>query len=86
MGVHEYLEKHVRSIPGGGIAWDRSIFSRTGKWTPLDLIDAAVDIAWDTFASDTALERPGLDIQKSGNYFIISPLTVTDGDFLSLVA
>ena len=26
MGAHEYLEKYVRSVPGGAIAWERSIF------------------------------------------------------------
>ena len=86
MGAHEYLEKYVRSIPGGSIAWERSIFARTGKWTPSELIDAAVDIAWDAFTHVNALERPALDISRSGNYFVISPVTVDNNDFLSLAA
>lgn len=86
MGVHEYLEKYVRSVPGGAIAWERSIFSHSGKWNPAELIDAAVDIAWETFTSESSLERPGLDIHRAGNYFVIKPLRVTDGDFLELAS
>ena len=86
MGAHESLEKYVRSTPGGSIAWERSIFARTGQWTPSELIDAAVDIAWDTFSHANSLERPALDISRSGNYFVISPLTVEGNDFLSLAA
>ena len=47
MGAHEYLEKYVRSMPSGSIAWERSIFSRSGQWDPVDLIDAAVDAGCD---------------------------------------
>ena len=86
MGAHEYLEKYVRSTAGGSIAWERSIFARTGMWTPAELIDAAVDIAWNTFFPSNALERPALNISRTGNYFVIGPVTVTNGDFLSLAA
>jgi len=33
-----------------------------------------------------ALERPALDIARSGNYFVISTLKVENNDFLSLAA
>lgn len=86
MGAHEYLEKYARSLPGGALAWERSIFSRTGQWEAGELIDAAVDIAWDAFMAEFALERPGLDIHQSGNYLVISPLTVSDNNFLGMAA
>lgn len=86
MGAREYLEKYIRSVPGGAIAWERSIFSHSGQWNAADLVDAAVDIAWDTFAPEVALERTGLDFHRAGNYFVISPLSVVDEDFLGLVA
>jgi len=86
MGAREYLEKYIRSVPGGAIAWERSIFSHSGQWNAEDLVDAAVDIAWDTFAPEVALERTGLDFHRAGNYFVISPLSVTDEDFLGMVA
>ncbi len=86
MGAYEYLEKYVRSTASGSLAWERSIFAHTGKWTPEELIDAAVDIAWDVFYHVNALERPALDIARSGNYFVISTLKVENNDFLSLAA
>ena len=86
MGAHEYLEKYTRSLPGGALAWERTIFSRTWQWDAGELIDAAVDIAWDAFMAEFALERPGLDISYSGNYLVIRPLTVVGDDFLSLAA
>lgn len=86
MGAHEYLEKYVRSMPGGSIAWERSIFSRSGQWNPVDLIDAAVDIAWDAFTGATHLERAGIEILQNGNYLVISPLTVKNNNFLAMAA
>ena len=86
MGAHEYLEKYARSLPGGALAWERSIFTRTGQWEAGELIDAAVDIAWEVFMADFALERPGIEISQSGNYLVISPLTVSGNNFLSLAA
>ena len=86
MGAHEYLEKYVRSMPGGSIAWERSIFSRSGQWNAVELIDAAVDIAWDAFMHATSLERAGLEFEQSGNYLVIRPLTVKNDNFLALAA
>ena len=86
MGAHEYLEKYVRSMPGGSIAWERSIFTISGQWDPVELIDAAVDIAWDAFMDISGLERLGLEISQSGNYLEIKPLTVKNDNFLALAA
>ncbi|MGB1049199.1 MAG: hypothetical protein ACPG3U_05875 [Rhodothermales bacterium] len=74
MGAHEYLEKYIRTVPGGAIAWERSIFSHSGQWTATELIDAAVDLAWDLFGPENGKERTGLDIHRAGNYFVIAPL------------
>ena len=74
MGAHEYLEKYIRTVPGGAIAWERSIFSHTGMWSSTELIDAAVDLAWELFGPLNGRERPGLDIHRAGNYFVISPI------------
>ena len=86
MGAHEYLEKYVRSMPGGSIALERSIFTRSGQLDPVELIDAAVDIAWDAFMDISGLERLGLEISQSGNYLEIKPLTVKNDNFLALAA
>ena len=86
MGAHEYLEKYVRSTSEGAIAWERSIFSRTGQWTTMELIDAAVDIAWDAFGAGEALERPALEIDRDGNYFVISMAVIKNGNFLAIAA
>ena len=86
MGAHEYLEKYVRSTEDGAIAWERSIFARTGQWTTVELIDAAVDIAWDAFGTGSALERPALEISRDGNYFVIRMAVIENGNFLSIAA
>lgn len=86
MGAHEYLEKYIRTVPGGAIAWERSLFSHSGKWGAGDLIDAAVDIAWDLFSADSGSERPALDIHRAGNYFVISPRHESMSGILELAA
>ena len=87
MGAHEYLEKYIRTVPGGAIAWERSLFSHSGKWGAADLIDAAVDIAWELFSPESSSsERPALDIHRAGNYFVISPLDVSMNGMLELAA
>lgn len=86
MGAHEYLEKYVRSVPGGALAWERSIFSRTGQWDASELIDAAVDIVWDAFGGESALERAAVDVRRNGNFIVFAPLSVPNGDFLRIAA
>jgi hypothetical protein len=76
MGAYEYLEKYIRTVPGGAIAWERSIFSHSGQWSATELIDAAVDLAWDLFGPINGRDRSGLDIHRAGNYFMIAPLEV----------
>ena len=86
MGAHEYLEKYVRTVPGGAIAWERSIFSHTGQWTASELIDAAVDVAWELFGPVNGQARPALDIHRAGNYFVISPMVMHEMAALPMAA
>jgi len=86
MGAHEYLEKYIRTVPGGAIAWERSIFSHSGQWESAELIDAAVDLAWDLFGPVNGRERLGLDIHRAGNYFVIAPLEMEETLSFSLAA
>ncbi|MDA0684369.1 MAG: hypothetical protein O2797_02600 [Bacteroidetes bacterium] len=86
MGAHEYLEKYIRNVPGGAIAWERSIFSHSGKWAAADLIDAAVDIAWELFSYENGSECPTLDIHRAGNYFVVSPVGVSMNGMLESAA
>ena len=70
MSAREHLEKHLRKIPGGGIAWDRGVFATGLSFQPVDLIDAAVDIAWDRLMPVNALERPPLDVTSRGDMVV----------------
>ena len=63
MTPHEYMSKHLREAPDGGIAWNRRIFTSASSFDPVNLIDAAVDIAWSLLMPNT-LERPALVIKK----------------------
>ncbi len=63
MTPHEYMSKHLRKAPDGGIAWNRRIFTSASSFDPVNLIDAAVDIAWSRLMPNT-LERPALVIKK----------------------
>ena len=44
-------------------AWNRRIFTSASSFDPVNLIDAAVDIAWSLLMPNT-LERPALVIKK----------------------
>ena len=69
MTPHEYMNKHLRKLPEGGIAWHRRTFTSAAALDPRDLIDAAVDIAWSLLMSNT-LERPSLDIKREGKRIV----------------
>ena len=64
MTPHEYMSKHLRKLPEGGIAWNRRVFlTSASSFNPVNLIDAAVDIAW-ALLMPNVLERPSLVINK----------------------
>ena len=72
MDLTEYLHKYMRPVPGGAIAWRRSVFSDPEPWDAKELIDTAVDIAWETLCPSGGLESPTLEIRKSGSYLVFS--------------
>lgn len=86
MGAHEYLERYIRTVPGGAIAWERSIFSHTEKWSSTELIDAAVDLAWELFGPVNGRQRSALDIHRAGNYFVIAPIGMDESVSFSMAA
>ena len=69
MTPHQYMKKHLRKLPEGGIAWNRRIFTSASAFDPVKLIDAAVDIAWSVLMPE-ALERPALEIKKEGKRIV----------------
>ena len=69
MTAHEHMTKHLRKVAGGGIAWERRVFSKSKTLDPKELLDAAVDIAWECLMPDV-LERPFLDIRKEGKRIV----------------
>lgn len=84
MEPFEYLYNCMRTVPGGAIAWRRSIFEECCKWDAEKLIDTAVDIAWETLYTQSAESRPGghmenlyaekpdLVIRRSGSFIVFS--------------
>lgn len=70
MTARETMERHARRIPGG-LAWERDLFRRAETPSPADLIDAAVDIAWECLTPENALEHPSLDILERGALLVI---------------
>ena len=69
MTAHEHMTKHLRKVAGGGVAWERRVFTKATALEPLALVDAAVDIAWDCLMPN-ALERPLLEIKKEGKRIV----------------
>ena len=74
MNAREHMEKHLRKLQGEGIAWDQSLFSKAVALRPVDLIDAAVDIAWERLMPKNALERPSLEILDRGDMLVFRPM------------
>ncbi len=60
----------MRTVPGGAIAWRRSIFEDCRKWKAGELIDSAVDIAWETLYSED-VEEPN----NATRYFNVHAIT-----------
>lgn len=86
MDVTEYMKKYMRPVPGGAIAWRRSVFSNPEPWEARELIDVAVDIAWESLCSDATPEGPTLEIRKSGSYLVFSLNSDTAQDILERAA
>jgi len=86
MDTESYLRKYMRPVPGGAIAWRRKVFSDTSPFDARDLIDTAVDIAWDTLGGVGVHEGPSIDIRKSGSYLVFSLNADTAEDILRKAA
>jgi len=80
MEVHEYLRTKMRRMPGGVLAWNRTLFSASSEWEAGDLIDAAVDIAWESFYPDRVHERPSMEVRRSGGFIVfrVSDIRIED--------
>jgi hypothetical protein len=63
------MSKYLQQVAGGGIAWECRLFTACPTISALDLLDAAVDIAWERLMPNT-LERPALDIRQYGNLIV----------------
>ncbi|MFQ5569335.1 MAG: hypothetical protein ACE5G0_06645 [Rhodothermales bacterium] len=63
------MRKHLRRVPGGGIAWEQRVFTHSAAIDPEKLVDAAVDIAWMRLMP-RALERPGLEVKLEGSRIV----------------
>ena len=83
MTAHEHMTKNLRKVAGGGIAWERNVFTKAVK--PMELLDAAVDIAWECLMPN-ALERPLLDIKKEGKRIVFRVRTYSLEQVLSQAA
>ena len=70
MNAREHMEKHLRKLQGGTLAWDRGLFTKAAALRSVELIDAAVDIAWDRLMPANALERPTLEILGRGDMLV----------------
>ena len=82
MTPHQYMSKHLRKLPEGGIAWHRRIFTSASALDPVKLVDAAVDIAWATLMPNT-LERPSLEIKREGKRIVFRLETYTLNEALT---
>ncbi|TDI76978.1 MAG: hypothetical protein E2O84_01655 [Bacteroidetes bacterium] len=87
----------MRTVPGGAIAWRRSIFEECRKWDTTELIDKAVDIAWETLYSDaessirrenkrTRFAKTDLVIRRSGSFIVFSLRSDVVPQFLNQAA
>ena len=85
MTAHEHMRRHLRRVSGGGIAWERRVFTHSTAMEANDLIDAAVDIAW-VRLMPPALERPLLDVSTEGSKIVFRIRTFSLSQVLSMAA
>lgn len=68
MTAYEYMQKTLRGI-AGGVAWAEHTFTKAPRHRPEELIDVAVDIAWQRLLPRTA-PRPDLVIERRGSLIV----------------
>jgi hypothetical protein len=79
MDAESYLRRYLRPVPGGAIAWRQSVFADPEPFSARELIDLAVDIAWETLAPAGTTKSPSLEIRRSGSYLVFSLSAETAG-------
>lgn len=84
MTPHEQMRKHLQKVAGGGIAWERDLFSKEANSSSA-LLDAAVDIAWERLMPNT-LERPVLDVRRHGSLIVFRVKRLSLDQMLQAVA
>ncbi len=65
----DHMERFARRVPGGGIAWENSVFARDEQEAG-GLLDAAVDIAWERLLAGARRGRARLDIHRQGRLLV----------------
>lgn len=85
MTAYEHMTRHLHKVPGGGIAWEQRVFTKTETLAPEELLDAAVDIAWARLMPDT-LERPDLEVCTEGNRIVFRVQTLSLDQVLATAA
>ncbi len=79
MTAYEHMEKHLNRISTTCIGWKKSAFTQIASLSPVDLIDAAVDIAWERLMPINGLERPALVVTERDDLIVFNinmePLT-----------
>lgn len=70
MSPKEHMERFARRVPGGGIAWESSVFGRSSHHDSVTLVDAAVDIAWENLLAQGPQGRYRLAINTQGRLLV----------------
>lgn len=64
------MERFARRVPGGGIAWENSIFNASQDHDSSRLLDAAVDIAWERLIQGASVATRNLAINNEGRLLV----------------
>lgn len=85
MTPKDHMERFARRVPGGGIAWENAVFTRSDSQEPGRLIDAAVDIAWERLLGSRE-KSYRLAINTQGRLLVFSVATGTLAAELKMAA
>jgi hypothetical protein len=80
------MERFARRVPGGGIAWENSVFTRPTSDRASRLVDAAVDIAWERLLDSDDGTRGGLSIGTQGRLLVFRSTALQHAQELPLAA
>jgi len=80
------MERFARRYPGGGIAWENSVFRNSESNEASRLVDAAVDIAWERLLDPTNAHRAELSIGTEGRLLVFLPTSAPREPELPLAA